>query len=474
MRDLMATDPTNLQCLLGAAAHRANAGLSSPMIDEARVEDARRITHVEVHANDPKDNFLSNWDIMHLVLPAAFMMAQKKEDNRREHRTPIRVRRTFGAENIEDEDPIIVLGDLLDGLGVKDKHNRSSLNQQHSKGVYFTPLTRQVPDRNLLRMHMITKCIRLSQLRAVILGINPPFGKVFLDVLTANGMRLHAGDAMIVEDAAKHRAAMRDLMATDPTNLQCLLGAAANRANAGLSSPMIDEARAAGAAGPTMLGAAPPPPAADTAAPGDPLDSALMTAVANMTEKDAQNMQLVIRNKELDLEKDRPGTVDKLTDLSTARTAEIKEDLRACREKLDMYMEKLDKEVAVHGAKLDQEVAVHGAKLDQEVAVHGAKLDQEAAARREKIAEETTARKEETTARKEDHERDMERMRLQFEIAKHSTGHKRNRDQRVQPRDQPRDNKRTRRSRSPRDGNRQASLPRSHVANVTWNLPNFA
>jgi hypothetical protein len=140
-------------------------------------------------SDDPKNNFLSNWDIMHLVLPAAFMMAQK-EDNRREHRTPIRVRRSFGVENIEDEDPMIELGDLLGGLGVKNQSTKSEL-------AIFTvrilrTVERQVPDRNLSRMCNTSRCntsrcIRLSQLRAVILGVNTPFGNVFLDVLTANG-----------------------------------------------------------------------------------------------------------------------------------------------------------------------------------------------------------------------------------------------------------------------------------------------
>jgi hypothetical protein len=228
-------------CLFGDASRRAAAGDDVPAISIARAATAPKEAFsypkdgtVDVSTNpsdDPENNRLSNWSIMHAVLPAEFMQTQKKESDRREHRTPVRVRKFYGPTTIEDDDPLLELGDVLDGLGVTDPGNRARTIQSFIV-VNLTTMKIQAPEMNLSRLHRTTTCIRLSQLRRVIVNVNTPFGKVFLDVISANGLRMHAGDRLVVEDAAKHRAAMQHLMATAPTNLQCLFGAAAERANA--------------------------------------------------------------------------------------------------------------------------------------------------------------------------------------------------------------------------------------------------
>jgi hypothetical protein len=373
---------------------------------------------------------------MHAVLPEAFMQTQKKEADRREHRTPVRVRTTYGMDGILDNDPLLELGDVLDGLGVADPGNRSRSIQSFLV-VNLTRRKFQVPEMNLRQMHKTTTCIRLSQLRSVIVNVNTPFGKVFLDVISANGLRLHAGDQLVVEDAAKHRVAMQNLMATDPTNLQCLFGAAADRANAGLASPMIDEARAAGAAGTAILGnQLPTAGPSETAANPKPA----VSTSADPTKAGADdNLKLVVHNKERDLENDRPGFMDHAHGLF----------MEKLHEGLRVHCEKADKDSAIHDAKVDKDIQA----MREDVAAHAAKADKDVAARIATLAAEDQAKAAE-------HARNMAmlqmQMQLQAQMAANNAQHVSDRDHG----DRGRDTKRLR-----GDSRRGNAVSRSPAAN---------
>jgi hypothetical protein len=446
-------DPDNFMCLFGDASRRAAAGEDVPALSIARAATAVSYPKdgtVDVSTNpsdNPENNRLSNWSIMHAVLPAEFMQTQKKESDRREHRTPVRVRKFYGPTNIEDDDPLLELGDVLDGLGVNDPSNRAKLVQNFIV-VKNTTMKIQAPEMNLSRLHRTTSCIRLSQLRSVIVNVNTLFGKVFLDVISANGLRMHAGDRRGVEDAAKHRAAMQNLMATDPTNLQCLFGAAADRANAGLSSPMIDEARAAGATGTAILGERPP-----AAGPSGAAAAPEMT-VANMTETNTANLKLVIYDKELDLEKDRPGFMDHAHGLFMEK---LHEDLRVHCEKVDKNSADRAEDVAAHAAKVDKDSAAHTARSAEDVAAHAAKVDKDVAARVATLAAEDQAKAAE-------HARNMAMMQIQLQMAANNAVHVSNRDHGDRSRDAKRHRGDSRRdntvSRSPSSANRSNSVSR--------------
>jgi hypothetical protein len=198
----------------------------------------------------PVANDLSQWQTMVLVVPAS--IAPDGVDTRH----PVRVR-TGGAGDAED--PIFVPVDVMAALGSENPGNRSTQLKNVLKTTVLKNKTveMQIPDKEGGRLCNVVQVLRLSQLKAFLTVCRSPLSQAFLGTWAGLGLRTMAGDVTVVDDAGRYAVAMQALQQLDPSNILCLLGKAAERANRGSPAPAIDDARAASGAAaviPALMG----------------------------------------------------------------------------------------------------------------------------------------------------------------------------------------------------------------------------
>jgi hypothetical protein len=330
-------------------------------------------------------------------------------------------------------DPFIACYDILLVVGVGSSHFRREMkfpcHQIGDMGISeMTPP--KVGGKNAGMHTYAVPFVRLSKFIPFINTVKKaaPLRNLF----NGSAVRYLAGDPTLAHDTAAIGAAHALLADLAPANFMCLFGDASRRATAGEDVPAISIARAATAPKETVAATMGATAAAHLPPTAGPSETAANPKTAVSTSADPtkagadDNLKLVVYNKELDLEKDRPGFMDHAHGMF----------MEKLHEGLRVHCEKVNKDSAARTTRTSEDVAAHAAKADKDVAAHAAKVDKDAAAHTARTAEDVAARiatlAAEDQAKAAEHARAMAmmqmQMQLQAQMAANNAQHVSNRD----------------------------------------------